>query len=307
MPDSGVSGESGSASTDSPSENRWASSCAEYGKAYCEPILACATSMLLGSFTSLDECQGFLGGDDCEKRMTSSGSTVTPEGLRACAAALSAQTCGQRSQSLPAECSWSGSLPNDSRCQYDSQCQSRRCHKSSAGFCGTCTPLAGTGETCDPVQRSCDINLACAQNSGEWKCAKLLAEGDSCNSIYQCGWGLACMTGRCSPAKKTGESCLANRDCAPDHDLTCLAGASGGTQVCTTVSRVTVGEACATDQGILCSGHAVCKGTDGNVAISGVCCAPVENGQPCNGSTPCQYGAQCLTGKCTTAASVSCN
>ena len=290
-------------------ESNWAAPCATYAKTICQRMLDCGPWAFWGNVGGLQNCQDRVGGAACERQMCSPGSNVTPGALIDCAAALGGQTCAQRQVNLPAVCSWAGSLADNSGCLYDNQCQSRRCDRAGDGVCGLCMPLSHEGEACDFTRRSCESGFACVENSGRWACAQLLSEGASCNSRTQCARHLACIGGRCTPSRNVGEPCSIHLDCTYEQDVTCLPAPSGAGQVCTFASHPAPGETCDSTRGMFCSGRGACKDASGSLAVSGVCCAAIGDGQPCDGSTPCLYGAACRGGICTTAGLVasSCN
>jgi len=289
----------------------WSAACSAYAKAYCAQYLACYTGVMLERLGDLNTCEARFGGVYCESRMVSPGSSATASDLTTCAAAISAQNCSEWFVNVPVECMWRGTLSDGSPCEYDQQCGSTRCARVSGSWCGTCTPRVSLGGQCDPSLRDCERNLVCGAGVGcsgslpdggtcgetsDMICTTPVPEGGSCATNFECASALACISGHCSPQRRTGESCAGGLECTRQEDVMCKGA------VCSAVSHATPGQACDYTNGITCLASGICKGADGQPNAIGVCVAPLADGQPCNGSTPCLYPSRCMAGKCMTAA-----
>jgi hypothetical protein len=289
-----------------------AAACADYASAFCGRLEACDPLALHGTMGSVAACQDRLGGVACERRFTSAGTTASPAQIAACAAALRGQSCAQRSGTTPEACRLAGALALDARCVFDNQCQSGRCGRDPAAWCGRCQPMVTAGGACDPSQRPCEAGLLCAdaacagtvQNGRcvgkvSWICTAPVPETGACTTRYQCASAMACIDGRCAPAKRKDQPCTGRLDCAREDGTICAATASG-TPACRAVSYAEAGEPCDGVAGTLCRASAVCKGTDALPAAMGVCSAPIPDGQPCTESDACAYPALCIAGRCVT-------
>jgi hypothetical protein len=303
----------GDGAPDQGGQGTLAAACAEYATGFCGRIEACDPIGLLSTMGSIEACQDRFGGVACERRFTSTGTSVSPAQIVACAGALRGQSCSERSAGAPDACRLQGTLAVEARCVFDNQCQSGRCGRDPSAWCGRCQPRVSAGGACDPVQRPCEVGLLCAdvecagtlQNGRcigkvSWICTAPVPENGACTTRFQCASAMACIEGRCVPARRTDQPCAGRQECAREDGTLCLA-AGNASATCMRASYASAGEACDTTTGTLCRASAVCKGTDGMPAGAGVCSAPVADGQPCTDRDLCRYPALCVAGRCVTA------
>jgi hypothetical protein len=294
----------------------WPIACSAYAKAVCR-LAACRLYTIYLIFGSEENCEARYGGVECEAQMTSAGSRVTPSSLSACAQALSAESCGDNWSLVPAECSWQGSLADNSSCTYDQQCQSGLCDLAAGTWCGLCKAKIPAGGSCPITKRECQNGLVCAEtlcsvvtdagicNQGQWVCTMPASEGDACVSPVQCNWGLVCEGGRCVRVKSRGAACADGLECNPEEGLTCLPNPSGSGNSCQPWSWADAGESCNDFAGLECLDSAICKAKDGSGASVGVCSAAAAPEAPCGTDIACQYPARCIGGKCQTASDMA--
>jgi hypothetical protein len=139
------------------------------------------------------------------------GSTLTPDALTACAAALDLSTCEKYALlnyefQAPPECmalSY-GTLPNGSACANNgipaapfwNQCASGRCFTTGSP-CGTCIAALSPGETCNGAEY-CALGEGCVFTSASTTgCVPYADVGASCSPSVPCHTYLECLGGTC--------------------------------------------------------------------------------------------------------------
>jgi hypothetical protein len=219
-----------------------------------------------------------------ERERFGEGSALTPEGLAACADALSFSTCDvwwayEIERVRPPACDglFVGTLPEGQGCLWGYQCASGSC-PSTTGVCGTCSGPKAAG-ACDD-DRICPAGQACSMGS----CIPFVDRGSPCGAgVAFCHPLDVCRGGVCGSRVPEGGACdPALRDCeiAP-HELFCRAD-----MLCARRQLVAVGAPCGTlPDGTVqgCEHGAGCKPVagDGGPLTSGVCEPSIPDGQPC--------------------------
>lgn len=184
--------------------------CREAVKAYCQRLDECSRGSS-SCFARAELCPSYYFGQ---------GSSMTPEGVKACIGELASWSCVDIQTNIPVPCLKPGQLTGGSACAFDSQCASEECKGGEQG-CGTCTPqerelgqacgggsehqcVAGTfcattgnceaigavvhvgeGERCgmfDTPTVSCTGNLYCYYDSkkSDYFCVQKGADGKAC-------------------------------------------------------------------------------------------------------------------------------
>jgi len=305
------------AADESTAQADWKNACSVYARALCQRAFACYAFIFLNHFKDVQHCEDRYGGTDCERQVTSVGSTIAPRDLESCATALSAQSCAKRLLGRPRECLWQGSLQDNATCTYDLQCQSGWCDLVSGTWCGSCKPKIPFGDSCpNPGGAGCQEGLMCGsticsisvKDGGVCRgteivtCGNPIPAGSPCLWTFDCAWGNACIGGLCAPWKELGEACEGDDyyACNLEKDEFCPYG-TGGTR-CTAITRVGIGENCAV-LGAFCTGDARCTKPD--AGSSYFCTPPLEDGAFCDSTSECRFPSLCIDGKCRTAADVA--
>jgi hypothetical protein len=96
----------------------------------------------------------------CSSRFDLPGTGLTPQGLSACAAAMSAPGCGMFA-TVPAECKFTGTRATNQACADDAQCATGVCegyflpyYSGGCGVCAASAPSACLGG-CDASKQGC--------------------------------------------------------------------------------------------------------------------------------------------------------
>jgi hypothetical protein len=302
---------------DKVTSSNWAAACSAYVEAQCGRMLACYPVGFHQDYADIRDCEDRYGGINCETKMASSGSLVTPSSLVACVSALSAQGCGDRYFGRTQECMWKGSLPDSSPCTYDNQCQSGWCDLPSDTWCGACKTTIAVGGSCpNAFGQGCQSGFICANSvcnvtlkdggicsgSESWVCTSPSAAGSPCITTFQCAWGNACVGGQCTPWKQLGDSCEGSYVCSLEKDESCLWGQDAGSKTCAPVAYAAFSAPCHMATGIVCAASGQCIVAGGTSSLDGTCAAPSDDGASCDSAANCRYPSRCIDGKCVTAA-----
>ncbi len=297
QPDS--SGRPDAATSDASAEggSDVAVACLSYAQAYCSRFLACAPVRFHTTYGDIDTCERRTT-TFCPNEFLAPGTASTPDRLSACATELATRICPDVLSITPPSCVWPGSAPDGSGCEYDSQCQSGLCNKPTFSLCGSCRARFMLGETCNPLQRSCESGLVCASLATGPRCVKPGAEGEMCTSVTACVPGLNCAQSVCAKPSELNQPCLATFECNINENLTCTERGSGAQGTCVQATYAAKGESCRFADGVLCSAGAMCLDAQGRSGTVGTCGATAPDGQACDLTTPCLSPAICLNRVC---------
>jgi hypothetical protein len=193
---SGGSGGDGGAGGGTDTSAAALAACTVHSEAFCKKQLECYPhrAPLTGSLTVCTERVT----SRCLSRLPLPGTSVTPDGLSACAAEIAAPGCDMFT-TTPAACIFVGTLPDGELCAESAQCASGYCDTFYSDGCGRC---AAGGEP-DPICPDCPQGKMACYYSGE-----------------PCGFGYVCPGDACIPAPAEGEGC--GYDYAPcNYPSTC--------------------------------------------------------------------------------------
>ena len=283
--------------------------CDAYAQAYCAKLGSCEGLAFETVFGSAQACQQRVA-QFCPDRFVAPGTGTTPSAMTACAAAITAQSCGAFRTGLPAACVAKGSRGAGQACRYDAQCQSSFCSVPvGSPQCGTCQPSAAEGEACDPSVANCANGLVCADSgctsdgspcSGTRQtiCVSPREEGEACHVSADCVPPLRCFQDLCVMPAELGGPCTGN-GCDDTGALYCASSADGGSSTCVGASFAAVGAACnsISQSPVLCEGSGSCRSLTGTAADVGKCAAPAADGQSCIDAL-CVPPAACVSGIC---------
>jgi len=305
IPDSGDS-----ASADATSEMTGA--CTAYATAVCSQLGSCSATYLGQKYGSVQDCIERTS-VFCPAQFGAAGSALTPAEMTLCANAIQSQSCLDFETMRPPSCVSRGSLANAAGCEYDAQCQSGFCGVVAATLCGTCAPVPGSGDTCDPsrlTSTACDTGLICAatgcsipvpdggacQGMLEWRCATPVAQGGACH-LHECQPpDLECYLGACTPAISVGSPCEVS--CGGRTALDCVPTASGMGNECVAASFAAAGQPCDLLHGKLCASYATCVDGAGAPSSIGTCAPQAADGASCGNGVYCTPPAVCVGGTC---------
>ena len=185
-----------------------------------------------------------------------------------------------------------GTVPEGGACSVDFECPSTHSCEGSTGsiddICrGTCEPLPGEGEPCDPVFGRCLGGLYCSPPSlcsdCEHTCERPAAAGEACDDRF-CQAETTCdpVLGVCYPSTEAeGRPCDPTRNGCPSY------------YECTD-RRCTYRGATAAP-GEACEESGECP--NGYVCVDAICQALGRVGDRCNEALPC-LAANCVDGVC---------
>jgi hypothetical protein len=204
----------------------------------------------------------------------------------------------------PAECFYTGDLPDGSACDMSIKCRSGFCSfPDQEATCGICTqPLA----LHDPCSANCGPGLWCYQN----RCIALRDQGEPCDDQHFCQFDLWCNEGTCVPSGLPGTPCNPQDwwSCAPSQGSFC----DQDTSECVPFGPPQpLGGACGLlEDGTmqLCDGGACQQGS--SLTEDGECIARIDEGGACEPlddlwfvADECVWPLTCVDGTCQFAAS----
>jgi hypothetical protein len=310
----GVFNGDGAVPPDGPSAT---AACATIALDRCTKVMTCSPPDLQKQFGTEQVCltrEQLACGDNVNAVDTG----ATPEGILACAAALTAESCAVfLSPGAPSACIFTG--PNSGTCSFESQCGTQFCAVGAHAQCGLSEAYPVVGTSC--VDSECgEKGLVCDKNTS--KCAQPALQNQTCNPTIPCAHALACVgsingsNGRCELEVTTlGGSCDFTRrnlpSCNIDVGLTC----SHATNKCVMQPIVAAGKTCGQVNSIdtACIGGTHCFIPRNQT--SGKCVADAPEGMACNTSAgpDCFFPARCMwstatgpTGTCQLPGTTSC-
>jgi hypothetical protein len=255
------------------------------------------------------------------------GTTLTPDSLSACTAALDFSSCSTLARFfneavMPDPCRGIvyGTLPNGASCGTWNQCASGRClSPPNVAFnaCGTCVPQAALGASC---LYACPAGAICAPQffgSTTSVCKPLGDVGDSCDSDTFCHFDLVCASGRCKVPPPDG-ACDPAVPALPAGFFPAWLRQAGcpvfpgmhycdeATAKCTAMPLANVGESCGEVTGppyfIGCVAGLACTavaGDTGDASAPRTVCAPlIQPGDACYPADFIYEVQKCATGVC---------
>ena len=291
----------GDASSDGP-EATIDSACGALASAECEAFARCSPLFFATSFAGdAMRCQSAVAGA-CAKALFGPGSSVSPESLLACVAAVNLGTasCANVERYLageltPPECRVPGALPEGAACVDARQCLSGVCSMETTDRCGTCRAVSHRGGAC-AAATDCELGLGCVGGL----CGPLGDLGAGCRGSEECFVDLVCVGGACSTRADVGEPCdPAIQNCAAERHC------NDDTMLCELVTTSDGGEACGVtaDGGLAsCTAFYACDIVD-DLAGTGTCVPVVAEGMQCTFDDgpfgpQCEYPARCVEGFC---------
>jgi len=256
--------------------------CNDNATAYCTQLAMCSPYLMSTEYGDTATCESRLG--YCLDIVTAKGTGWTADGLEACVKARSKLSCQQflYERPAPAACTPTGTLKADATCLYDTQCATGYCKLTSAGACGTCVALGGSGAACTS-SNDCEQTLVC---SGSGLCTKPVGAGAACSATTPCALGLDCAGGACAKPVAVGAACGADGGAPCDP----AAGAYCSGTTCAALSVVKTSDPCGGATNAVCYGGATC--------LAGSCQGPVKDGKACDGGIACQTPSTCNVGVC---------
>lgn len=299
-----VSSSSGAGGTTGAGGGAADKACSALEKARCQKGDACfadlATKVKFGDETTCEARTKLA----CLAGLVAPGSSATPAGVEACAAAVPGESCSDVEHgAIPVACEpAAGAIPTGGPCGASAQCQSTYCAVPIEAVCGLCAPPPVPGDLCGNTAECGHAGLVCVKASG--RCAQSVALGSSCDKEHPCFEGASCVgappgaMGVCKPDATTlGAPCDATKatsaDC--DHNLGLVCD-SLGSKACAAIAFVAPGAPCGLVQGVVvgCTKGAACAIAAGKK--EGVCTAPAADGGACGGpaGTPCLAPAKCV-------------
>lgn len=270
----------------------------------------------------------------CKARSGVAGAAVTPEAVKACAAAREAEGCEGQPDAPPKACELPpGTLEEGAACTLDHQCASATCKRpivgepgaASLARCGTCAARVPLGRPCLSSDL-CAVGSVCSNGD----CTEIVpaGEGGSCAvPATPCAPGLRCTADKtCVPYGADGAPCAAENDCLPS--LTCYRGVCGLAmqegEPCGDVGQCAAGLGCNPETRtcapvVLAGTDEACDGLVILCAVGdcevprrqrmGTCVAPAADGAACvagASSGGCDVGAFCTESVCELAGSATC-
>lgn len=231
----------------------------------------------------------------------SSGSTVKPSDLDACATKVGAQTCtevltGTDVCRLPA-----GTRADGAACKLDTDCTSSFCAKGQDD-CGTCAAVPAEGGSC--VKFGCGPDRVCR---GGTECVTPKKAGEACAPADACAGSLSCVAGVCvAPLETEGASCDPAGATAPKCSLLKALYCGEQTKKCLKLTPAKAGEACGFLDGqvIVCTISNFCQ--TGDAALAGTCVPKLAAGAACGPKAECQASLSCKNGTCVDPNAVTC-
>jgi hypothetical protein len=275
---------------------------------------ACAWEVKCGLYPDLDTCRAYtMSPTDPNPQAAVDANKMSYSGTDAkqCFDALAASACDQTQQSArvePASCRriFTGKQLEGEPCAFAAECKTGVCIPPGScamaccqGTCGAAVPQPQIGQSC--ASAACADGAYCDETS---TCRALLAQGGACASPDACQYGLGCVgltpgaNGTCEVVPTIGQPCAAGT-CA---DVGSVCNTSG---MC--VALGLPGDPCALD--LDCAPAFHCDATQHcnpypslgmpctstcapgawcDAQSSGMCVAPLTNGQPCQLSQQCQ-------------------
>jgi len=301
-----------------------------YNTKFCNAMAKCDPEILTLNYGDVATCIDADAGPADLAVWFPYGSTLTPDKLTACAAALDLSTCEKYAlfayeNQIPTACTAIsyGTLPTGAACANNgigtaplwNQCDSGRCF-STGGPCGTCADALPAGATCNGFIY-CASGLGCPQG----KCVPYGDVGDPCSGLGECHTYLACIGGKCV-TPPADDSCDPQYGCAVVPQFR---NCDPTTRKCVS-SIVGPGQPCGYPNGnnefaTLCAYPYVCTevtaaGAEGGGADAGsfVCAPPPGLGEPCFSfglDTGCPRGglrqASCIDNTCTFVSAAECS
>jgi hypothetical protein len=197
-----TNGEGGAAEGGSTSGKTATQAANDAANALCTRYQACAPAFITIAYGTPDLCSTRVAAS-LVPGIGANGSTVTPDQLEACAAAIPGTSCADvLGRNLPAQCKYAGTLADGTACGGDSQCMNQRCKVAPNETCGTCTSPAAAGAVC-AVDDDCQNGLKCVNTA----CVKFGAMGDTCDDSHPCNATLGCVMGTCNKPLGPGGDC----------------------------------------------------------------------------------------------------
>jgi hypothetical protein len=176
-----------------------------------------------------------------------------------------------------------------------------------AGQPPTCEALTygGAGAACDSGPNLCAPGLTC--NTATATCSPPAGLGEPCDPVNGCNPAFTCnsTTLTCQPLGTVGEPCADDADCA--SGLGCLPNSKGAMQCGTIVGWAHSTEACDGATRCLVGDCGLPSGASEDT--QGTCPLVIADGEPCGASNSdpiCDVYAECVNGTCILGAPPSC-
>ena len=303
--------------------------CKAYVQAECQRLY-----VECGADSTINPCSSWL--DQCPDVLFSDGSQWTVQGVLSCAEVWKTYPCDQILQGKYPNCGGpAGTRVVGQGCIHSDQCASGLCSvqqeltlgdPADPHYCMTCATPAGPGEDCSNTRRDCQDGYSCGPGG---TCQPTVYQGQACTSTDLCDWYLECRAdpagvNRCLPAAAAGQTCQyfcqEGYYCTSDTHICAVApGLGQGCQVgpwncsiglkcddpSSSQSRcITPGQSGAScvafsdlDQSS-CAEGLRCVCADAKCSTPGTCRPTRDEGQPCDATTVCLPGTNCVAGVC---------
>lgn len=281
--------------------------CADWASANCDKFQSCAPFLIQRDFGDLATCTARLA-LACPPNSTTSGSTVMPGALEACAHAYQTEACADYlSNKTPSACAFEGSLALGAVCAADDQCANGYCLRLAPAACGVCAARAPVGGACFTDSDCQQTGLTCGGDT----CVPLAVLGAACDQAHPCEPVLYCSNaGMCVARLGQGAACDPTNNDDP-CDATLGLYCNRVTSLCAQAQIATAGGPCGVSADgtvSLCGAAGACQLPDG-ASTGGTCQAAVLEGAACdtaNGPN-CLPPGVCLGNVCASLGSSSCH
>lgn len=279
--------------------------CAAVASAACAQLGACSSGFVIDLRYGDESTCAARSAAACAQTNSAPSTSVTPEGLDACASALATESCDAYLDShAPKDCQAApGALADGQACIAGGECESTFCAIDPEAPCGVCGPRPSAGDACQQAT-DCGRDLVCVAVSST--CEAAVGEGGACDKGHPCELGFSCVGagdeaglngscereiaaagGACDPSFQSGA------DCAHLLGLFCDPKA----KTCLQSTTAAPGEACGflgSGGLVLCSAGGMCVTPTGST--TGTCLAPANDGETCDTASgpPCLLPARCV-------------
>jgi hypothetical protein len=290
--------------TDGGNNSSIATDCAAAASTECTKLDHCAHFILEVEFGDLATCTQ-RSALQCVNQFSAPGVTVSPSFSQACATAVASGLCRDLFDgTLPNACKPTpGQVASGAACGDAFQCSGNDCRKPAGSYCGTCTTLVQSGQSC--ATADCEPGLVCMPNK---LCTPYQPLGGTCDVNHRCEYPLACHVGKCSNPLALGAVCVtATDECDHAQGLHC----NSVSKKCAQIQLAAAGSQCgyAADGTLTaCSAGADCKPAAAG-AMTGTCLAAALEGAACDATNGphCLAPAYCSSGKCALPDATACH
>jgi hypothetical protein len=264
--------------------------CEEFSKAACDRLKLC-NPFILGTVYDDELTCVSRKKLECNAMLNAGGTSLTPNGLSACAKETAGQKCADITAGvqLPACKTVAGTVATGSACNFDAQCAGGYCRRSNGVTCGKCTARTVVGASCVRSDE-CEVGSRCIGQT----CRTLAPAGGTCGADKPCVGSLRCIGTTCLDPIPIGGSCSKiGEDCVEG------AFCNSNSTKCEAIELVLKEKPCGTVIGAIkaCKAGGNCPVSSGGVGS--VCFVAAADGAACDDSTNrCLSPAVCVDSKC---------